>query len=213
MEFIPEELKNYIEYFSSPEPELLKDLSRETYSKILMPRMLSGHYQGRLLSMISKMVRPHRILEVGTYTGYSALCLAEGLSEDGRLITIDINDELRPMVDRYILRSDYASQIQLINGNAAEIIPKLTEQFDLAFIDADKANYCLYFDLIIDKMKPGGIILADNVLWSGKVLDTKKADKDTTALMEFNKKVHLDPRTETVILPVRDGINIIRKIH
>lgn len=210
MDFISEELRDYIETHSSPEPELLRELNRETYSKVLMPRMLSGHYQGRLLSMISKMIRPKRILEIGTYTGYSALCLAEGLAKGGELISIDINDELRPLVDRYVSRSAFAENIKLLNGDAADIIPELNKGFDLVFIDADKLRYALYYDMVFEKMNPGGYILADNVLWSGKVVEQGKPDKDTAALLAFNQKVNEDHRTEKIILPVRDGITLIR---
>lgn len=211
MDFLPAALGQYIDLHSSPEPEVLKELSRETHAKVLMPRMLSGHFQGRLLSLISKMIRPQKILEIGTYTGYSAICLAEGLSENGRLTTIDVNDELRPMVERYVQKAGFIEKINIINGDAATIIPQLKDLFDLVFIDADKARYALYYDLIFDKVRPGGIILADNVLWSGKVIDQNVSDKDTKALMEFNEKIANDPRTEKVILPVRDGITLIRK--
>lgn len=211
MDFLPAALGQYIDLHSSPEPEVLKELSRETHAKVLMPRMLSGHFQGRLLSLISKMIRPQKILEIGTYTGYSAICLAEGLSENGRLTTIDVNDELRPMVERYVQKAGFIEKINIINGDAATIIPQLKDLFDLVFIDADKARYALYYDLIFDKVRPGGIILADNVLWSGKVIDQNVSDKDTKALMAFNEKIANDPRTEKVILPVRDGITLIRK--
>jgi caffeoyl-CoA O-methyltransferase len=210
LEFFPPELSEYIANHSSPEPELLRELDRETHAKILMPRMLSGHFQGRLLSIISKLLTPQRILEIGTYTGYSAICLAEGLSDKGKLITLDINDELRSMVERYVNKAGLENKIEILNGDACKIIPTLTDLFDLVFIDADKINYSVYYDLVFDKVKPGGIILADNVLWSGKVIESNP-DKDTQAIIEFNKKVMDDIRTEKIILPVRDGITLIRK--
>ena len=176
-----------------------------------MPRMLSGHFQGRLLSMFSKMVRPQRILEIGTYTGYSAICLAEGLTADGRLITIDINEELEDSVRKYFEQSGFGDRIDFRIGNATTIIPGLHEKFDLVFIDADKENYSRYFDLVIDNVNLNGIILADNVLWSGKVLD-EKPDKDTRAILDFNDKVSKDSRVESVLLPVRDGIMMLRKV-
>ena len=175
--------------------------------------MLSGHLQGRVLSLISHLMRPNYILEIGTYTGYSAICLAEGLHPDGRLITIDRNDELETILSKYLLKSPKASQIDLRIGYAAEIIPTLPDGIDLVFIDADKPNYATYFDLVIDKMKPGGLILADNVLWSGKIVEEiKPNDKSTKALHEFNLKVHHDSRVENVLIPIRDGILAIRKL-
>jgi predicted O-methyltransferase YrrM len=177
----------------------------------MMPRMLSGHLQGRVLSMISKMVRPRTILEIGTYTGYSAICLAEGLTADGLLITIDVNEELEGRVRQYFDEAGMSSKVKYIVGNAATVIPSLEGPFDLVFIDADKENYSRYYDLVIDKVPAGGIILADNVLWSGKVLQAKQ-DKDTRAIVEFNKKIHQDERVENVLLPIRDGILMIRKL-
>ena len=214
MHFIPEELDNYVVAHSEKEPELLQQLTRETYQKILQPRMLSGHYQGRVLSMISKLVNPKNILEIGTYTGYSALCLAEGMQSSGELHTIDINEELVDFQRKYFDTSDYGSQIHQHLGNALDIIQKLETTFDLVFIDADKENYSNYFDCIIDKLNPGGIILSDNVLWSGKILDTtfKKEDKSTPALIAYNKLLVDDKRVETVLLPIRDGLTISRKI-
>ncbi|WP_406683002.1 O-methyltransferase [Seonamhaeicola sp. MEBiC1930] len=214
MHFIPEELDSYVVQHSENEPELLQQLTRETYQKILQPRMLSGHYQGRLLSMISKLVNPKNILEIGTYTGYSALCLAEGIQASGELHTIDINEELINFQRRYFAKSDYDKQIIQHLGNALEIIPKLDKTFDLIFIDADKENYPNYFNVIIDKLNSGGIILSDNVLWSGKVLDTKfkKEDTSTPALIEYNKLLKDDTRVETVLLPIRDGLTISRKL-
>ncbi|MFT5215920.1 MAG: caffeoyl-CoA O-methyltransferase [Glaciecola sp.] len=213
MNFLPEALDNYVVAHSQDEPELLQQLHRETYQKVLLPRMLSGHYQGRLLSMISKLVKPKNILEIGTYTGYSALCLAEGIQVSGELHTIDINEELFDFQRKYFDKSPYGKQIQQYLGNALDIIPQLDKTFDLVFIDADKKNYTNYFHAIIDKMNPGGIILSDNVLWSGKVLETtfKKEDTSTPALIEYNKLLKEDARVETLILPIRDGITICRK--
>ncbi len=214
MHFIPEELDDYVVSHSENEPELLQQLNRETYQKILQPRMLSGHYQGRLLSMISKLVNPKNILEIGTYTGYSALCLMEGIKSNGILHTIDINEELVDFQRKYFDKSGYGKQIYQHLGNALDIIPKLDTTFDLVFIDADKENYSNYFNIIIDKLNSDGVILSDNVLWSGKVLDTKfkKEDTSTPALIAYNKLLKEDKRVETVLLPVRDGLTISRKI-
>ena len=214
MNFIPEELDNYVVAHSEDEPTLLQQLNRETYQKILQPRMLSGHYQGRVLSIISKMVNPKNILEIGTYTGYSALCLAEGMQSEGELHTIDINEELVDFQRKYFDKSGFGKQIHQHLGNAIDIIPNLNINFDLVFIDADKENYSNYFHVIIDKLNPGGIILSDNVLWSGKVLDTsfKKDDTSTPALIEYNKLLKADNRVETVVLPIRDGLTITRKL-
>lgn len=214
MHFIPEEIDNYVVGHSQDEPELLQQLNRETYQKILQPRMLSGHFQGRVLSMISKLIQPKTILEIGTYTGYSALCLAEGMHKDGELHTIDINEELHDFQRKYFDKSGFGERIIQHLGNALDIIPKLDTTFDLVFIDADKENYVNYFYVIIDKLNPGGIILSDNVLWSGKVLDTtfKKEDTSTPALIEYNKLLKEDPRVETVMLPIRDGLTISRKV-
>lgn len=213
MNFIPEELDDYAVAHSQDEPELLQQLNRETYQKILQPRMLSGHFQGRVLSMISKLVNPKTILEIGTYTGYSALCLAEGMSSEGTLHTIDINEELYDFQRKYFDKSPYGNQIVQYLGNALEIIPEIEDSFDLVFIDADKENYTNYFHAVIDKLNSGGIILSDNVLWSGKVLDTafKKEDTSTPALIEYNKLLKEDDRIETVLLPIRDGLTISRK--
>ena len=212
MSFISEDLDNYITDHSEDEPQLLQELSRETHQKILLPRMLSGHYQGRLLSVISKMINPKYILEIGTYTGYSALCLAEGLQKDGELHTIDINEELVDFQRKYFDKSDYGKQIHQHLGNALDIIPQFKMNFDLIFIDADKENYSHYFELVIDKLNPGGIILSDNVLWSGKVIETlKKDDKSTEALIIYNKLLKEDDRIETIILPIRDGLTLSRK--
>ena len=214
MQFLSEDLDNYVVAHSDNEPELLQQLNRETNQKILQPRMLSGHYQGRVLSMISKLVNPKTILEIGTYTGYSALCLAEGLQTEGELHTIDINEELYDIQKKYFDKSDYKNQIHQHIGNALDIIPKLNRTFDLVFIDADKENYCNYFEIIINKLKQGGIILSDNVLWSGKVLETtfKKDDTSTPALIAYNKLLKNDKRVETVMLPIRDGLTISRKL-
>ena len=213
MEFISEKLSQYIENHSEDEPSLLKELNRETWSKVLQPRMLSGHYQGRLLSLISKLVRPKSILEIGTYTGYSALCLAEGLVADGMLHTIDYNEELFDFQKKYIDRSPFKDQIKQYVGEALEIIPNINSTFDLVFIDADKRQYPDYFKAIIKKMNPGGLILSDNVLWSGKVLEeVDKDDLDTKSLQEYNKLLKEDKRIETVILPVRDGLTLSRVI-
>lgn len=211
MEFIDIELQRYSEAHTSGESDLLKKINRDTHSLVMKPRMLSGHMQGRFLSLISKMVRPKSILEIGTYTGYSALCLAEGLRFDGKLITIDINEELEGRVQGYFNQSEHAAKIDYRIGNALQIIPQLSGPFDLIFIDADKANYSNYYDLVIDKTESGGIILADNVLWSGKVINPKP-DKDTQNVLDFNEKVHNDPRVENVLLPIRDGITVIRKL-
>ena len=211
MEFIDLQLTEYSEAHTSSESEVLKKISRDTHAKVLMPRMLSGHLQGRFLSMISKMIKPKTILEIGTYTGYSAICLAEGLALGGKLITLDINEELESKVRGYFLEAGLEKVIDYRIGNALKIIPDLQMKIDLAFIDADKENYSTYFDLIIDSVVSGGFLLADNVLWSGKVLDTKP-DKDTRAILEFNKKIQSDKRVENVLIPIRDGIVLMRKL-
>lgn len=211
MHFIPEALDDYVVAHSANEPELLKALTRETYQKILQPRMLSGHYQGRLLSMLSKLIRPKTILEIGTYTGYSALCLAEGMQLEGELHTIDINEELHDFQRKYFDASDYGNQIYQYTGDALTIIPEINTTFDLVFIDADKPNYPAYFHAIIDKMNPNGIILSDNVLWSGKVLEPlQKNDISTETLLVYNTLLKEDSRVETVVLPIRDGLTISR---
>lgn len=209
--FISEELDHYITAHSAIEPKLLAELNKETLLKVLNPRMLSGHYQGRMLSMISKLINPKHILEVGTYTGYATLCLAEGLANDGTVDTIDINEELVSIQNKYFERSDYRDNIRQHLGMALDIIPTLDKKFDLVFIDADKANYANYFDVVLPKMNPGGVILSDNVLWSGKVLaEAKPNDKSTVALKAYNEKINNDPRVETVLLPIRDGLTITR---
>jgi caffeoyl-CoA O-methyltransferase len=211
MDFISSPIQKYAEDHTSPESDLLKTINRETHAKVLMPRMLSGHMQGRILSMFSNMIKPMTILEIGTYTGYSAICLAEGLKPGGKLITIDINEELESSVRRFFSSSGFGDVIDYRIGNALEIIPTLKGNFDLVFIDADKENYARYYDLVINHVPLGGYILADNVLWSGKVLDDKP-DKDTRAIKEFNRKIQEDTRVENVLLPVRDGIMVMRKI-
>ncbi len=211
MHFLPENIDNYVVNHSQQEPKILQELSRETWQKILNPRMLSGGFQGRVLSMISKLIQPKSILEIGTYTGYSALCLAEGLAENGELYTIDKNEELEELQYKYFQRSDYKNQIKQFVGNAIDIIPTIDEKFDLVFIDADKSNYLNYFDLIIEKMNKGGVILSDNVLWSGKVVESlNPKDNDTKVLLEYNKRLNEDARLETVLLPIRDGLTISR---
>ena len=213
MEFLPPDIEAYAELHTQEESSLLKKLHRDTYAHVLMPRMLSGNLQGRMLSAISYMIRPQRILEIGTFTGYSALCLAEGLAEGGKLITIDINEELETMVRKYIKEASMEAKIDYRIGNAMELLPSMEESFDLVFIDADKINYLNYYKLVFDKVKKGGFIIADNVLWSGKILlkDGKKADKDTQALLDFNEFVHKDNSVENVLLPLRDGLMILRK--
>ena len=212
MDFISEDIDHYILEHSAKEPVLLEELNRETNLKVLQPRMLSGHYQGRLLSMLSKLLRPKSILEIGTYTGYSALCLAEGLAANGLLHTIDHNEELYDFQKKYFDRSTYKEQIKQYVGDATEIIPKLNNNFDLIFIDADKPNYPLYFEMIIEKLNKGGILLSDNVLWSGKVVqELQEEDESTQALRKYNKMLATDERVETIILPIRDGLTISRR--
>lgn len=211
MHFISEDLENYVANHSENEPELLARLNKETHQKILQPRMLSGHFQGRVLSMLSKLICPKNILEIGTYTGYAALCLAEGLTENGELDTIDNNEELVDFQKKYFDLSPWANQIYQHLGNALDIIPSLNKKFDLVFIDADKENYINYFNMIVPMMNKGGIILSDNVLWSGKVLEEVKGnDKSTKILLEYNLLLKNDPRVETVLLPIRDGLTVSR---
>jgi caffeoyl-CoA O-methyltransferase len=211
MHFLSEELENYVTQHSENEPELLVQLNRETYQKILQPRMLSGHFQGRVLSMLSKIIRPTNILEIGTYTGYATLCLAEGLAENGLIDTLDINEELVNFQRKYFDKSPWGNQIQQHLGDALEIIPTLNKKYDLVFIDADKDNYINYFNLVVTMMNKGGIILSDNVLWSGKVLEEiKPNDKSTKTLLEYNQLLKNDPRVETVLLPIRDGLTVSR---
>ena len=211
MDFISPELQQYVTDHSSAVAPLLSKIDRETHLEVLQPRMLSGHFQGRVLSMLAQLLKPTHILEIGTYTGYSALCLAEGLTAEGKLITIDVNEELEPRVRAYFEASQYAHQIDYQIGNAAQIIPTLQHTFDLIFIDADKQQYPLYYEQALEKLKPGGFILIDNVLWSGKVLDEQFKDKDTVLLRELNFKISQDVRVEKVLLPIRDGLYLIRK--
>jgi len=212
MEFIDQKLDDYVCLHTTKEDDLLKELNRQTHLKVLQPRMLSGHFQGRFLSMISKMIQPTSILEIGTYTGYSALCLAEGLKIGGKLTTIDKNLELEEFVRNFFEKSAYSENIEFVIADAMEYIPSINQSFDLVFIDADKGNYLNYYKLVIDMIPSGGYILADNVLWSGKVIDEKSMnDKDTKAIMEFNQFVMNDYRVENVLLPIRDGLFLIRK--
>ncbi len=212
MDFLPQAIEDYVQIHSDQESELLKKINRETHARVMMPRMLSGHVQGRILSMLSHMMQPKVILEIGTYTGYSALCMAEGLAADGKLITLDINEELEDQVQGYFDESTYKDQIDYRIGNAMDLIPSIDEELDLVFIDADKKNYFNYYKLVFDKVRPGGFIIADNVLWSGKVVQTeKKIDKDTQAILDFNRWVQEDGRVENVLFPVRDGLMVVRK--
>jgi predicted O-methyltransferase YrrM len=211
MHFLPEKIDDYVVQHTQNEPQILKELSKETWQKVLNPRMLSGAFQGRVLSMISKLVQPKSVLEIGTYTGYSALSIAEGLHSEGKIHTIDKNEELESLQEKYFEKAGFKNQILQYVGNALDIIPTIDTKFDLVFIDADKSNYINYFHLVIDKMNAGGIILSDNVLWSGKVvekLDPK--DLDTKTLLAYNKLLNSDERVETVLLPIRDGLTISR---
>ena len=214
MEFLPPDLDAYVIAHTGAESTILNELNRETYQKVLQPRMLSGHLQGRVLSMLSKMILPKAILEVGTYTGYSSICLAEGLIEGGYIDTIDINDELEPMISRFFEASGNTDRIKTHFGNAMEIIPGLKTPYDLVFIDADKTNYLNYYNLVFDQIPIGAYIIADNVLWSGKVLveKEKQNDADTAAIHEYNQAIHADSRVENVLFPIRDGLMICRKI-
>ena len=214
MHFISEDLENYVATHSQDEPELLAKLNRETYQKVLQPRMLSGHFQGRVLSMLSKIIHPKHILEIGTYTGYATLCLAEGLAKEGTIDTIDINEELADFQKKYFDASEWNNQIFQHIGDAMNIIPNLNKKFDLVFIDADKENYINYFHLIVPMMNTGGIILSDNVLWSGKVIEElDPKDTSTKILVEYNALLKSDPRVETVLLPIRDGLTVSRIIE
>ena len=213
MFFLPEKLDEYVVSHSQKEPKLLQELTRETYQKILQPIMLSGPYQGRVLSMISKLINPTTALELGTFTGYSTICLAEGLKKDGTIHTIDINEELEDFQRKYFNKSGFGNKIVQHVGNAIDIIPTIDASFDLIFIDADKPNYSNYFHLVIDKLNPGGIILSDNVLWHGKVIEeVNEKDISTKAVLEYNTLLKNDPRIETVVLPIRDGLTISRKL-
>ncbi|MBG65930.1 MAG: methyltransferase [Flavobacteriales bacterium] len=211
MEFIPQKISDYSNLFSEKESDLLQKISRETHLKMINPRMLSGHIQGRFLSMISKMIKPINIIEVGTFTGYSTLCLAEGLKKNGKIHTIDINEEYAEFAKKYFIMSDYKKKINQYVGDATKIIPKIKYNFQLAFIDADKTNYSKYYDLIFKKLDINGYIIADNVLWSGKVTENRK-DKETNSIHNFNNIVMNDNRIENILLPIRDGLMICRKI-
>ncbi|AWX45372.1 Caffeoyl-CoA O-methyltransferase [Flagellimonas maritima] len=213
MHFLSESLENYINNNSETEPDILRELTRETHLKVVQPRMITGHFQGRVLSLLSKIISPKHILEIGTYTGYSAISLAEGLKENGALHTIEINEELYKMQRKYFDKSGFGSMIKQHTGDALDIVPKLDIYFDLIFIDAQKINYDAYFEAVIKKTKPGSVILSDNVLWSGKVIEpVSNSDKATAALIAYNQKLKNDPRVETVILPVRDGLTLSRVV-
>ena len=210
--FIDDNILNYSISKSEKESKLLNDLYRETYLKVLNPRMISGHYQGRILSLISKIISPKKILEIGTYTGYSAICLCEGLDIGGVLHTIDNNKELVEIQNKYFKKANLKNKIVQYSGDAKNIIPSINEEFDIVFIDADKESYPEYYDLIINKVRSGGIIIADNILWSGKILEqVKKDDQATKSIIEFNNKIINDNRVKNIILPIRDGLNIVRK--
>lgn len=213
MEFIDPQLDEYVCNHTENEPQILRELNRRTHLSVLQPRMLSGHFQGRVLSMLSHMIKPEKVLEIGTYTGYSALCFAEGLKSGGKVITIDVNEELEDLVREYIAKAGMDDRIDYRIGDATEIIPNLNDTFDIVFIDADKKNYCNYYDLVFDKVNQGGYIIADNVLWSGKVLeDYDSLDRETKIIMDYNRKVHEDERVQEVLLPIRDGLMIARKL-
>ena len=212
MDFISDKLADYLNKNSEKEPEILSRLSKETHQKILQPRMLSGHIQGRFLSFISKIKSPDKILEIGTYTGYSTICLAEGLSKNGKIDTIDKNEELIKIQNKYFEESGYRNNIFQHTGNALDVLKNLNEKYDIIFIDADKENYINYFNQVSNKLSKNGIIISDNVLWSGKVLDSKQKDEETSTLIEFNKIINQDKRFKSIILPIRDGISISRLI-
>ena len=210
MNSLNDKIYGYCETHTTAETDLLKAIVRQTHIKTLAPRMLSGHLQGRFLSLLSHLLKPHRILEIGTFTGYATLCLAEGLADNGILYTLEANDELETLILEHFEKSDFKHKIKLLIGNALDIIPTLSETFDLVFIDAGKRDYPNYYDLVIQKVRSGGLIIADNVLWSGKILDEKK-DTDTQILDDFNKKIAADPRLECLLIPIRDGLMIARK--
>jgi caffeoyl-CoA O-methyltransferase len=212
MEIVQEAIEAYCEKISEEEPAILQEINRETHAKVLKPRMLSGHFQGRVLSLIANLINPMCILEIGTYTGYSAICLAEGLHPDGKLITIEVDEELEATIKSNISKAGLESKIHLKIGKALEIIESLDETFDIVFIDADKLNYELYYDAVFDKVASGGLILSDNVLWSGKVIEKETNDKTTELLRKFNLKLKNDPRTQKVLLPIRDGLFVSRKL-
>ena len=213
MDFIQAAIEQYANRHTEKESDFLNKLNRYTHLKVLQPRMLSGHFQGRLLSLLSHLVQPKRILEIGTYTGYSAISMAEGLVEGGKLITIDCNEDLEHFIHEALKSSDLGAKIEFKLGDALDIIPQLNETFDLVFIDADKSNYINYYELILPKVRPGGLIIADNVLWSGKVLDLENnQDLDTQVIHQFNELVHEDARVQNVLLPIRDGLMVLRKL-
>jgi caffeoyl-CoA O-methyltransferase len=213
MDFLSPELQQYISRHTSPEPPLLSQLNRETHTKVMKPRMLSGHVQGRFLALLSQMIKPKQVLEIGTYTGYSAICLAEGLAPGGLVHTIDVNEELEDMVRDYLSRAGLTEKVRYYLGPALQLIPTLDFSFDLVFIDADKINNALYYEMVLDKVVPGGFILVDNVLWSGKVAQqtNKKIDADTQSILDFNARIQADDRVENLLLPLRDGLMMIRK--
>ena len=212
MDFISDKLADYLNKNSEKEPEILSQLSIETHQKILQPRMLSGHIQGRFLSFISKIKSPDKILEIGTYTGYSTICLAEGLSKNGKIDTIDKNEELIKIQNKYFEKSGYRNKIIQHTGDALDILKNLNEKYDIIFIDADKENYINYFNQVSNKLSKNGIIISDNVLWSGKVLDSNQMDEETSTLVQFNKIINDDKRFKSIILPIRDGISISRLV-
>ncbi|HAB32354.1 MAG TPA: methyltransferase [Cryomorphaceae bacterium] len=212
MEFLPPAIDQYAGVHTEAPSHTLAALERETWQEVLMPRMLSGHQQGRFLSLISHLLRPSYVLEIGTYTGYSALCMAEGLAPEGHIHTLDINAELKPRIERFMQKAGMKDRITLHIGDALDIIPTLQAPWDLVFIDADKENYCTYFDLVVDTVRPGGLIIADNVLWSGKVVDPKHQDHETAGLRAYNEKIAADPRVAHQLLPFRDGLMVARKL-
>jgi predicted O-methyltransferase YrrM len=212
MMIVPEEIEKYIEQHTSEESEVLLKINRHTHLRVLKPNMLSGHVQGRALAMLSKLIHPKYILEIGTYTGYSAICLAEGIQSGGKLITIDRNEELRENNVKFFEQAGVSDVIEPLFGNALTLIPQLNYTFDIVFIDADKVNYLNYYEMVIDKVQSGGLIIADNVLWKGKLIDPAQNDKDTKAIAEFNKHIQNDNRVENVLLSIRDGLFLIRKL-
>lgn len=212
MDFLPENISQFTEEHTQKESEVLYELNRQTHLKMTLPRMLSGHLQGRVLSMLSKIHQPKKVLEIGTFTGYAALCMAEGLAEGGKVLTLDKNEELESMVHEYINKAGYQDKIEFRVGNAMEIIPELDNDWDMVFIDADKENYLNYYKLVVDKVRPGGLILADNVLWSGKVTeDYDSLDEETRVLVDYCKYTHEDDRVDNVLFPIRDGLMVSRK--
>lgn len=212
MEITNDEIQQYCERITSAEPEQLQRVNRDTHAEVLNPRMLSGHLQGRFFAMISKMIQPKCVLEIGTYTGYSALCFAEGISKEGKIITIDMNEELEGRVRKYFEDAGVSSIMDYRIGDAREIIPTLTDRFDLVYIDADKTNYATYYDLVFDNLNVGGFIVSDNVLWDGKVID-QVPDRDTQVMLDYNQKIRNDSRVENILVPLRDGISLVRKIR